>query len=181
MPVTVRVISGDITQEPADALIAAINPVGMWFGGVDAAIQRVSGALFHTQAAAAQPLHDGQVVVASGGPAGEGHFSNVIFVVDDEEKPLRELVASALTQAELSGFKRVTLPAIRARILPVESSVGAVLGEMSIAIAQFVASGPKEVTDITVVIHEDPTAEETLKHLLENAGFKLARTAPNPA
>ena len=57
---SVNVVDGDITQIKADALITAINSGGMWFGGLDGAIQRSSGSMFHGQAQAAMPLTDGQ-------------------------------------------------------------------------------------------------------------------------
>ena len=37
--VTVKVISGDITQVEGDAIVTLINSGRMWFGGVDQAIK----------------------------------------------------------------------------------------------------------------------------------------------
>jgi len=57
--------NGDVASVRADALITAISSSGMWFGGIDRAIQRVAGSMFHTQALRGMPLFDGDVVYAA--------------------------------------------------------------------------------------------------------------------
>jgi O-acetyl-ADP-ribose deacetylase (regulator of RNase III) len=52
----VSVIEGDITRINADAIVTAINSAGMWFGGIDDAIQRAAGDFYHNQAEAKMPL-----------------------------------------------------------------------------------------------------------------------------
>jgi O-acetyl-ADP-ribose deacetylase (regulator of RNase III) len=112
---TVQVIAGDIAKIPAGAIITAINSDGAWFGGIDRVIQRVAGNHFHDQARAVMPLSDGETVVAFGN--GTSQFQNVVFVVDDLQQPLDNIVFHGLLAASDAGFKSVTLPAIRTGVM----------------------------------------------------------------
>lgn len=169
MSVMLDVVSGDITTRRADAIITAINSGGMWFGGVDNAIQRVSGSLFHAQAAN-QELHDGDVVVATGGPAGEGQFANVVFIIDDLVQPLADLVYTALMEADKAGVKTVNLPTLRTGVMAgvVEPTVGLALEALAQGILRFTPRATS-ITDITIVVYGDPDSELTLKGLLFGA------------
>ncbi|MCX6778918.1 MAG: macro domain-containing protein, partial [Candidatus Magasanikbacteria bacterium] len=131
----IQVRTGDIAREPAEVLITAINSGGMWFGGIDGVIQRAAGKLFHSQAAAAMPLLDGRTVVArNGGHAHSGAFKNVVFVVDDLQQRLREIIYAGLTAADGAGFKTVTIPTIRMGVMlgAVEHTVEEAVEEMAL-------------------------------------------------
>jgi len=93
------VTEGDITQIPADVLMTAINSGGMWFGGIDGAIQRVAGNMYHNQASQASPLRDLQTIVARGTGKHRGKFRDVVFVVDDLESPLNDVIYTRLEAA----------------------------------------------------------------------------------
>ena len=94
------VVLGDITQIPTDAIMTAINSGGLWFGGIDGAIQRVAGNHYHAQAAEAMPLSDLQTVVARGNASKHmGKFNDVVFVVDDLESSLDKVVYTGLEAA----------------------------------------------------------------------------------
>ena len=55
---TFNLMKGDITRTATvDAIVTLINSGGMWFGGVDGAIQRVAGGQYHAQAGAVQVGH----------------------------------------------------------------------------------------------------------------------------
>ena len=97
----VHVVSGDLTQIPCDAIITAVNSGGMWFGGIDGAIMRASGDLFHNQASkSALPLKHGATVVAkSNGKKHGGEFNNMVFVIDDLCGPLNEIILNGLVAA----------------------------------------------------------------------------------
>jgi O-acetyl-ADP-ribose deacetylase (regulator of RNase III) len=168
MSVAIAVVPGDITRQPAKALITAINSGGMWFGGIDGAIMRVSGNMFHQQASMAQPLVDGQVVFAQSMDGHGGVFSNVIFVVDDLRQPLRNIVLAGLNEAERQGMTTVSLPTIRTGVMAgaVEPTVGAALAEMAAGICDFQASRPSSVTSVTVVVYNDSDSETYLRKLL---------------
>jgi O-acetyl-ADP-ribose deacetylase (regulator of RNase III) len=163
----ITVLGGDITRVPADGLVTAINSGGMWFGGVDGAIQRVAGNMFHSQAARAS-LVDGNVIYAgTTGPHG-GAFNNVIFVVDDLQRPLRDLVTLALQEAENRHLTHVTLPAMRTGVMAgvVEKTPALAIEAMVEAIKTFVESNPTYVAQITVVIYGDSSLEEHMRRCL---------------
>lgn len=160
----VQIVSGDITQQPADALITAINSEGMWFGGIDGAIQRVAGSMFHAQARNAAPLVDGAALLAGSIDGHRGKFANVIFIIDDLRQPLRNIVSAGLQKAEESRFAEITLPTIRTGVMAgvVEPTVEAALDEMVSAIKAFMATDPKYVRSITIVVYNDAHAERYL-------------------
>jgi len=62
----IAVQDGDITKIPTNAILTAINSGGLWFGGIDGAIQRIAGNHYHNQVATAIPLYDLQTIVAKG-------------------------------------------------------------------------------------------------------------------
>jgi len=156
----VRVFSGDIAKVEADALITAINSGGMWFGGIDDVIIRQAGGVFHSQAAAAKPLKDGQTVVAkANGHQHNAAFGNVVFVVDDLEQKLRKVVFAGLNAAADAKFKSVSLPTIRMGVMLgiVEKSKLEAVNELVEGIKLFLKAKPKSsVKSLTFVVYNDP-------------------------
>ncbi len=170
MSVSIEVVEGDVTALRADALITAINSGGMWFGGVDGAIQRVGGNAFHSQANAAMPLRDGQTVLARGN--GRTNFQNVLFVVDDLRQSLDKIVLAALQAAEKAGLRSLTLPAIRTGVMlgTVEPTAEAAVRRIGQAVQTFVASKPQSVTSIKFVVFRDPSTSRMLSQTLRQIG-----------
>ena len=164
----ISVTSGDISRTPSDALITAINSGGAWFGGIDGVIMRAAGPMFHDQASRAMPLEDGKAVIAKGGQH-DGSFRNVVFVVDDLQRPLREIVLAGLLGAESAGFATVTLPTIRMGVMlgVVEKSLDEALSEMAAGVKAFLTKQPKAVQSITFVVYNDPPTELLLRTALE--------------
>ena len=102
----------------SSAIITAINSGGAWFGGIDGAIQNVAGNMFHAQAAANMPLTDLQTIVAEGHSNGhQGRFDNVVFVVDDLQSPLEDVVYEGLKAAHKQKYPVVSLPTIRMGVM----------------------------------------------------------------
>jgi O-acetyl-ADP-ribose deacetylase (regulator of RNase III) len=166
----VNVVTGDVTQEPSDALITAVNSGGMWFGGIDGAIMRAAGDMFHRQAAAEMPLDDGDTVFA---PALDGHrglFGSVIFVVDDLQRPLSELVLTALTEANSRGCRVVTLPTLRTGVMSgaYEKTVEEALDQITTAISLFKKTRPAHVEQLKVVVFNDPASASYLTSALSH-------------
>jgi len=163
----INVVSGDIARVKADALITAINSGGMWFGGIDGVIQRAAGNLFHQQAAKAA-LVDGKAVVARGNNNSVAHFKNVVFVVDDLQRPLHEIVLAGLSAADDAGFATVSLPTIRMGVIlgVVEKTPQEAVGEMAQGVSMFLAKNPKAVKDITFVVYNDAELERLLANTL---------------
>jgi O-acetyl-ADP-ribose deacetylase (regulator of RNase III) len=163
----VDVLSGDITQVNADGLITAINGAGMWFGGIDGAIQRSAGNMFHAQASAAMPLSDGQVLFAPALHSHNGRFGGVVFLVDNLERPLSELVLAGLQEAERQGLARISLPTLRTGVMAgVHETIDEALNEMAVAVREFVASDPVNVHVISFVVYNDSASERVLKRAL---------------
>lgn len=161
------VISGDIAQVKSDAIITAINSGGAWFGGIDRVINNVAGNQFHKQAAAKMPLKDGQVIVANN-VSHRGEFSNVVFVVDELNLPLHEIIYKGLKAASDSGFKSVSLPTIRMGVMLglVEKSPEDAVTEMFKGVQKFIKENDAEsLENITFVIYRD----ENTKALLQKA------------
>lgn len=170
--IQVSVVSGDIARVSSDALITAINSGGMWFGGIDGVINRVAGSLFHTQAGEAMPLKDGQTVVArsNGHAHNVGAFKNVVFVVDDLQQPLRQIVYNGLEAASGAGFVRVSLPTIRMGVMlgMVEKSLDEAVSEMATGVRKFLADNLKtSVRSITFVVYNDQHTQFLLNSALK--------------
>lgn len=167
----VSVVSGDIARVDSDALVTAINSVGMWFGGIDGVISRVAGSLFHAQAGGAMPLKDGQTVIArSNGHDHDGAFKNVVFVVDDLQQPLRQVIYNGLKTASEAGFAKVSLPTIRMGVMlgEVEKSLDEAVSEMATGIRKFLTDYPKTpVQDIIFVVYNDQRTQSLLNSALK--------------
>jgi len=168
--VLVSVVSGDIAQVKVDVLITAINSGGMWFGGIDGVINRIAGNFFHSQAAKMMPLADGQTVVArSNGHAHGGAFTNVVFIIDDLERPLREIIYSGLKAASDAGFKSVSLPTIRMGVMlgVVEKSAKEAVDEMAKGVKKFLVENPDtSLKSIAFVVYNDNKTQLLLQSIL---------------
>jgi O-acetyl-ADP-ribose deacetylase (regulator of RNase III) len=160
----IRITTGDITKVVnVDAIVTLVNPDGLWYGGVDGAIQRTAGDLYHAQAGRILDNHglrDGQVIVAQGtrqehnGRLSPGSYDNVIFVVDALKSPLSTLVAAALQTAHEYGYKSVALPLMRTGIMAglVEPNDITAIDEMWVGIEPY----KNGHMDIWVVAYNDP-------------------------
>lgn len=151
------VVGGDIAKVKADAVVSPINSFGDWRGGLDGVIYRNAGEQFHAQAAAAMPLVEGQTVIAAKTLEHKAAFDNVVFVVDDLNKPLREVVLSGLKAAEAAGYKTVSLPAMRTGVMlgAVEKTLQQTVDEMAAGVKAFRALGPKSLKDINFVVYNN--------------------------
>jgi O-acetyl-ADP-ribose deacetylase len=161
---TATVVAGDVTKVRADALITAINSGGMWFGGIDGAIQRCANNMFHAQAAAAR-LQDGATVFAQATSRHSGAFRDVLFVVDDLRRPLSQIVRLALDEAERQRLTSVTLPAIRTGVMAgvVERTAQEAVTQLGIGVRGFIDTNPRHVKTITFVVYNDPASVAGLR------------------
>lgn len=151
---TVNVVDGDITQVQTNALITAINSGGMWFGGLDGAIQRSSGSMFHEQAYAAMPLSDGQIVYAPEQRPHNGKFEAVLFVVDDLQLPLYDLITRALEATMNHELMSVNIPTIRTGVMAgVCEPRSHALGYLARAVNDFTAEHPNAIDEINIVAY----------------------------
>lgn len=166
-------ISGDITRVDSDAIITAINSGRLWFGGIDGAIQRVAGNIYHNQAMN-EELINLKVIVARGDHNNhKGKFDNVVFVVDDLKSELRGVIARGLEEADVAGFKKVTIPAIRTGVMlgAVEKSLEQVVDEYMKGIKRYVgrkrAKGQVPgIQAIAFVTYNNPELEDIMHRVL---------------
>lgn len=166
----ISVVTGDISGISSSAIITAINSEGLWFGGIDGVIQNKAGNGFHSQAVAAMPLKDGQTIVARGGGfSNRGKFENVVFVIDDLERPLNEVIAAGLRAADDAGFESVTIPTIRMGVMlgVVEKTTEEVAHEMAKGVATFKEAGQWSLKSITFVVYNDVVAERILREAMK--------------
>jgi len=166
---SVRVRDADITSVRVDALITAINSAGLWFGGIDGAIRRVAGNMFHGQLASYQPLEENQTVYAPAATTHEGLFGGVIFVVDDLLQPLHKVILAGLRCAEQERLNAVSIPALRTGVMAgaYEKTAEAALDQMMEAIRIFSDLEPACVRRIDVVTFNDPQSELYLSKRLQ--------------
>ncbi|HSV95079.1 MAG TPA: hypothetical protein VLH94_03865 [Spirochaetia bacterium] len=168
---SVFVKTGDVTKDvEVDALVTLINSECMWFGGIDGAIMRVAGNLYHSQAMGI-PLKDGKIVVAKKGlHSHAGSFKDVIFVVDDLLSPLGDLIYSALRETKVQGYKTVAFPLMRTGVMlgTVEPNMEAVVDQIKVAIDKFLADDDWNL-QIYIVVFNNPDA---VKLLLDSSMIK---------
>lgn len=162
---------GDITQVKSDAIITLINSAGMWFGGVDSAIQRITGA-FHgiagTYMGGKEGIKDGDTIFANGEMIpGNRDFRSVIFVIDDLELPLGELVEAGLDEACKNDLQVVTMPLMRSGVMAgvKEKSLEEVSAQMIAGIKAAADKNPEKTLAAKIIVYSDPdgTRVETLK------------------
>jgi len=163
MKAKVQVVGGDIARQDTDAIMTAINSAGAWFGGIDGVIQRAAGNHFHKQAASASPLEDGQTVVAKGKPGCS--IKNVVFVVDDLQRPLSEIVQAGLIAADEAGYRSVAVPTIRMGVMlgQVEKTDDEAYDQMHQGVQNFLSSGPECLEEIRFVVYDDTEMEAALR------------------
>ncbi|MBI4175774.1 MAG: hypothetical protein HY518_01090 [Candidatus Aenigmarchaeota archaeon] len=153
---------GDITQIPADAMMAAINSFGEWQGGIDRAIYRVAGERYHSQARKAMPLHDLQTVIAKGDRSRHrDQFNDVVFVVDDLRNPLDMVVYSGLEAAHQEQYGSLLIPAIRMGVMTgaVEKTPIETVAKLGEGILEFLRTYTEtNLKDVTFVVYRDPAS-----------------------
>ena len=121
--VTIRIIQGDITEQPTDAIVNAANPSLMGGGGVDGAIHRKGGPriLEECKDIRANEFPDGlptgRAVITSGGRLRARHVIHTVGPVwqggkHEEDKLLGEAYRNSLNLALEKGLKTVAFPSI---------------------------------------------------------------------
>lgn len=163
---SIAVQDGDITKIPANALVTAINSGGMWFGGIDGAIQRAAGNLYHAQAQQAMPLYDLQTIVAKGNRTNhQGFFDNVVFVVDDLKSPLDSVLYKGLEASHNEAYKNILIPTIRMGVMAgVRESPEEAVQKMGEGLKRFMDdyAHKTRLEDITFVVYNDAQTQKRL-------------------
>lgn len=168
----VNVVDGDITQIKTEALITTINSGGMWFGGLDGAIQRSSGSMFHAQAQAAMPLTDGRVVYAPKQGSHNGKFDAVLFIVDDLQGPLYDLVTLALKAAVQHELTSLNIPTIRTGVMAgAYEPRSQALNDLARAVNDFVEKNPDKLDTINVVVYSNEDDRMLLRSICSKTTY----------
>jgi O-acetyl-ADP-ribose deacetylase (regulator of RNase III) len=162
---TLRVVQGDITALPVDAVVNAANDRLAHGGGVAAALARAGGPAVQRESDAWIAEH-GRVApgTAAVTTAGDLPADVIVHVVgpryregQDNEGLLEQAVGVALDAADAAGAASVALPAISAGIYgypPPEAT--AVVAR---ACAAWLAGSGRRISDIVLVGYDDRTAE----------------------
>lgn len=115
----VRIIRGDLTEAPVDAIVSAANSHLQHGGGVAGAIVRKGGRIIQEESNRIGFVPVGDCALTSGGSL---HAKYVIHTVGprwgegDEEAKLRSAVLNTLKLAENRAFSSIAMPAISAGI-----------------------------------------------------------------
>ncbi len=162
---TLRIVQGDLTQEPVEAIVNAANEYLQHGGGLARAIVRRGGRVIQQESDAwvreHGPLTHDRAAVTSGGALPARYVIHVVgprWGSGDEAAKLRAAVQAALRAAQSLGVRSVALPAISTGIFgyPVAQAAPVILQ----AIADAVRAGlVPDVTDLRVVLWDDAATQ----------------------
>ena len=154
----VDLVFDDATNVEADMLIATISSWATWTNGINTSLMERTGKRFHHQVPYAE-LRNLDTFQALGDPTDKLPFKDVVFIVDDSDSHVAEIVLAALRFADDQMANTVSLP--MTAFTPERHVNGSValqlIASFSNAIAAFVASSPQHVRQIKVVITSPPS------------------------
>lgn len=152
--VAVEVLTGDIREARADAVLTTVQRNRLCGGGVNAAIKKANGC-FAGQLRRSPRLKDGEALLARGD--GKGPIDNVLFVADKYEKPLSDIILEGLKAADRAGLKSLAVPALRAGSVfgAVERTYQEVVAEIRNGVRRFLAGARTSLERISFVVHND--------------------------
>jgi len=113
--VTIRLVSGDITEQDTDAIVNAANNE-LWMGaGVAGAIKRAGGVEIEREAVAQGPIPVGEAVITGGGKLRARYVIHAAGMGRDlrtDEVKIRNTTINSLKRAEEKGLKSIAFPSI---------------------------------------------------------------------
>ncbi len=115
----VRVIRGDITTAPVDAIVNAANSHLQHGGGVAGAIVRKGGGIIQEESDRIGYVPVGEAAVTTAGRLPAKYVIHTVgprWGEGDEEMKLRSAVKNTVELAEKKGFATIAMPAISAGI-----------------------------------------------------------------
>ena len=132
----VRVIRGDITEAPVDAIVNAANSHLQHGGGVAGAIVRKGGSIIQEESDRIGYVPVGESAVTTAGRLPAKYVIHTVgprWGEGDEEAKLRSAVRNTLELAEKKGFATIAMPAISAGIfgLPKDRCAHIILNEIA--------------------------------------------------
>jgi hypothetical protein len=154
----VDLVFEDAVDVEADMLIATISSWATWTNGINVSLMERTGKRFHHQVPDAD-LRNLDTFQALGDPTDPLPFKDVVFVVDDSDSDVAEIVLAALRFADDQMANTVALP--MTAFTPERHVNGSVALQLMLpfsnAIAAFAASNPQHVRQIKVVITPRPS------------------------
>ncbi len=144
----VRIIKGDITSFPCDAVVNAANDHLWMGGGVAGAIKRRGGEEIEQDAVRQGPIPIGDAVATGAGRLPARYVIHAVTMGQDlvtSERDIRAATRSALRLADRLGLRSVALPALGTGVggFPLDRAAAAMLEETIAHLSQ--AARPGEV------------------------------------
>jgi O-acetyl-ADP-ribose deacetylase len=133
-PALIRLVQGDLTTLPVDAIVNAANDRLWMGGGVAGAIKRRGGAEIEAEAVRKGPLPIGEAVATGAGRLPARYVIHAVTMGQDletNEGYVRAATRSALRVAETLGLRSVALPALGTGVggFPLDRAAAAMLAE----------------------------------------------------
>lgn len=130
----VRIVQGDITSLPCDAVVNAANDHLWMGGGVAGAIKRRGGEEIERDAVRQGPIPIGEAVATGAGRLPARYVIHAVTMGQDlvtSERDIRAATRSALRLAERLGLQCVALPALGTGVggFPLDRAAAAMLEE----------------------------------------------------
>lgn len=162
----IHVIDGDITAVRADALMTTYHNVS-WRNAIDEEIDRVAKDQYHIQVRYIFGVDPETISLrAQNVELHSGLFRDVIFVIDDHKRPLKDLILSGLDRATIANCMTITMPPIR-----LDSTMQGMLGTQDEKI-QDIVDALKEhaeyspIRSVNIVIRDDPDLSARFRRAL---------------
>lgn len=161
--VSLQVLKGDISKVGADAVMTTVQEKHLCHGGVNSVVER-SNPCFFEQLQKAPELADAEALLARSD--GKGPIDAVLFVKDQNEKPLNEIVYAGLKAADQAGLEHIAVPAMRAGSVfgAVESSYRQIALEVRKGVERFMAEARTALKTISLVVYNDDGLADKLHH-----------------
>ena len=162
---TIRIVRGDLTKEPVEAIVNAANEHLAHGGGVAGAIIRRGGYEIQEESSRWVREH-GPVPTGSAAITGAGklparyviHAVGPVWGSGDEEARLSSAVRSALELAAQHNIRSISLPAISAGIFGFPKSLCAQV--ILSTVRDFLAQHPQaSVREVNLVLLDQPMAD----------------------
>jgi O-acetyl-ADP-ribose deacetylase (regulator of RNase III) len=154
----VRLISGDLTKQKADAIVNAANSSLMGGGGVDGAIHRSGGSAILEECrrivAGIGSLETGKAVITTGGKLPARHVIHTVGPVwrggkEGEPRLLADAFRNSLALAEEKGLTSIAFPGISTGVYgyPVAKAAEVALGTITAYLA-----GDTRLEEVRIVL-----------------------------
>lgn len=132
--VQLRVVRGDLTESPVDAIVNAANSHLQHGGGVAGAIVRKGGAIIQEESNRIGYVPVGKAALTSGGRLKARHVIHTVgprWGEGDEAAKLASAILSTLALAAAQGFNSISMPAVSGGIFgfPKEECAAIIVGE----------------------------------------------------